>query len=166
MTTPSTSEQSELQPCPTVEPCAHCGVKAKVVRTPSDRCWAALLIHKDDCVWLTWIGDGTQVILERGFNAWNTRSRAAALSRSPAATPSLPSVAPIGETPSLQDLAIEAAEFLENVAHMADTNAVRQGGYIAFALRECVKTSRVAYADGYKDGFRQGKQSRAEGDKK
>jgi len=76
----------------------------------------------------------------------------------------------INEEPSLRDLAIEAAGFLDDVValyhaeKMVSQKDKRQAEMLAFALRTCVKsldvTSHQSYADGYTNGFRHGMQSR------
>lgn len=71
--TPPDCEPEKLEP-PHVEPCAHCGVEAAVERANSGRCWVAGIAHKPGCIWLTWIGPAIQTILERGFEAWNSRA--------------------------------------------------------------------------------------------
>lgn len=55
-------------------PCEHCGVKPQIERAESGDCNIAILRHALDCFWVTWMANKEQVILERGFAAWNRRT--------------------------------------------------------------------------------------------
>src|SRR6266576_805601 len=59
---------------PKLKQCVHCGVTPRVERAESGVIWIALICHAPNCFWTTWMMNSEQVILERGFAAWNTRA--------------------------------------------------------------------------------------------
>lgn len=79
--------ESQAQPpkAPELKPCAHCNAVPKAEQAANAQAWVAVVIHKTRCFWAKWRSDTRQIILQAGFEAWNTRAdlpRAAADDRS------------------------------------------------------------------------------------
>lgn len=71
-TPPPSPEPAES---PELLPCEHCGTVPQIERAESGVIWIALIRHAPKCFWATWMMNREQVLLERGFTAWNTRAR-------------------------------------------------------------------------------------------
>lgn len=75
---------------PDVKSCAHCAAPPKVERASSDKCWIAIIRHKPFCIWVSWLNDHEQIIIERGFAAWNARADLVSSAPAPPSNVSLP----------------------------------------------------------------------------